>query len=151
MEKHTSCKLITKLLYRSSCLQMFFKTGVLTNFKIFTGKHLHWSLFFNNVAGSFTKKRLQNRCFPVNIVKFLATTFFIEHLWLLLFYLGTTVLENIVRRNGKKHTHDKFSYNYLGSPTQADHILWRSQYSHVFFIFNLVILTVAIRENPCYL
>ena len=58
----------------------------------------------------------------MNIVKFLATTFFTEHLRLLLFYLGTTVIENIVRRNGKKHSHDKFSYKYLGSPTQADHI-----------------------------
>ena len=48
--------------------------------------------------------------------------------------LGTTVLENIVRRNGRKHSDDKFSDNYLGSPTQADHILRRPQYSHVFFI-----------------
>ena len=23
-------------------------------------------------------------------------------------------------RNGKKHSHNNFSYNYLGSPTQAD-------------------------------
>ena len=30
---------------RSSCSQMFFKTGVLNNFAIFTGKHLCWSLF----------------------------------------------------------------------------------------------------------
>ena len=45
-----------------------------------------------------------------------------------------TVHENIVRRNGKKHSHVKFSHNYLRSPTQADHILWRPQYWHVFFI-----------------
>ena len=30
---------------RSSCSQMFFQTGVLNNFAIFTGKHLCWSLF----------------------------------------------------------------------------------------------------------
>ena len=30
------------------------------------------------------KKRLWHRCFPVNFVKFLRTSFFIEHLWLLL-------------------------------------------------------------------
>ena len=36
---------------------------VLTNFANFTGKHLCWGLF--------TKKRLQHRCFPVNMAKFL--------------------------------------------------------------------------------
>ena len=30
---------------RSSCLQMFFRIGVLKNFTIFTGKHLHWGVF----------------------------------------------------------------------------------------------------------
>ena len=49
--------------------------------------------------------------------------------------LGTAVLENIVIRNGKKHNHNKVYYNYLGSPTQADHNSRRSQYSHVFFIW----------------
>ena len=47
------------------------------NFAIFTGKHLSWSLF-NNVAGfqacNVIKKRLQDRCFPVNIAQFLRTT-----------------------------------------------------------------------------
>ena len=33
------------------------------------------------------KKRLWHRCFPVNFVKFLRTTFFIEHLWWLLLRL----------------------------------------------------------------
>ena len=59
---------------RSSRLQIFFKIGVLKNFAIFTGKHLCLCLF-NKVAGlkscNFIKKRLQHRCFPVNIVKFL--------------------------------------------------------------------------------
>ena len=41
-------KLIWRLFcahYRRSCSQMFFKITVLKNFKIFTGKHLCWSLF----------------------------------------------------------------------------------------------------------
>ena len=47
---------------------------------------------FNNIVGlkacNFIKKRLQHRCFPLNIAKFLKTAFFIEHLyWLLLFML----------------------------------------------------------------
>ena len=46
--------------------------------------------------------------------------------------LGTTVLENIVIRNGEEHSHNKVSYNCLESLTQADHNLKRSQYSHVF-------------------
>ena len=36
---------------RSSPSQMFFKTGVLKNFVIFTRKHPCWSLSFNMVAG----------------------------------------------------------------------------------------------------
>ena len=48
--------------------------------------------------------------------------------------LGITVLKNIVVRNGKKHIHNKVSYNYLGSPTEADHNSRRSQYPHIFFI-----------------
>ena len=35
---------------------------------------------------TFLRKRLWHRCFPVNFAKFLRTTFFIEHLWLLLLY-----------------------------------------------------------------
>ena len=44
---------------------------------------------FNKVPGlqacNFIKKRLQQRCFPVNIAKFLRTASFIEHLRLLLY------------------------------------------------------------------
>ena len=51
--------------------------------KMFTGKHLCQSLFFNNVAG------LRHRCFPVNFAKFLRAPFPTEHLqWLLLFMSG---------------------------------------------------------------
>ena len=32
----------------------------------------------------FIKERLQRKCFPVNVTKFLRTSFFIEHLWWLL-------------------------------------------------------------------
>ena len=31
--------------------EIFFKIGALKNFANFTGKHLCWSLFFNNIAG----------------------------------------------------------------------------------------------------
>ena len=40
-------------------------------------------VFFNKVIGlQLSKKRLQHRCFPVNIAKFLKTALFIEHLFL---------------------------------------------------------------------
>ena len=44
---------------------------------------------FNKIADlqvcDFIKKRLQHSCFPVYIVEFLGTTYFMEHLqWLLL-------------------------------------------------------------------
>ena len=46
---------------RISFFEMFFKTGVLKNLAIFTGKHVRWSL--------------QHTCFPVNVVKLLRTPF----------------------------------------------------------------------------
>ena len=50
---------------------------VLKKFAIFTGKHLFESLS-NKVPGlqacNFIKKRLQHRCFPVNIAKRLRTS-----------------------------------------------------------------------------
>ena len=53
------------------------KKAVLKDFAIFTGKHLHWSLFFKKVAVlqpcNIAKKILQHRCFPVGIAKFLRT------------------------------------------------------------------------------
>ena len=48
--------------------------GVLKNFVIFTGKHLCWSLFLKRLqTWKFIEKRLQHRCFPLHIRKFLTT------------------------------------------------------------------------------
>ena len=58
---------------------MFHKKAVFKNLAIFTGKHLVWSLFLYENSGlhacKFIKERLQHRCFPVNIAKFLRTFF----------------------------------------------------------------------------
>ena len=60
--------------------QMLFKIDVLKNFTIFTGKLPCLSLFLiRSQARNFIKKRFQQRYFLVNIVKFLRTTFFMEH------------------------------------------------------------------------
>ena len=48
--------------------------GVLEIFTKFTGKHLRQSFR----PATLLKERLWNRCFPVNFVKFLRTTFFTE-------------------------------------------------------------------------
>ena len=81
--------------------QMFFKIGVQN---IHTKTSVLESLFVAGlraglrVQGSscrsqgcnFLKKRLQHRCFPVNIAKYLRTPFFTEHLrWLLLCEMGS--------------------------------------------------------------
>ena len=64
-----------------SCLQMFFKIGVLKSFSNFTGKHSCWSLFLKKLASSrpatlyYCKKRLQHRCFPMRFIKFLKISF----------------------------------------------------------------------------
>ena len=64
----------TKRIIRSSCSLMFFKIDVIKNFLTCKGKHQCWSLFSINLqACNFIKKRLQNRCYPVNITKFSST------------------------------------------------------------------------------
>ena len=68
---------------RSSRLQMLFKVGAFKYLVIFKEKHLFWNLFLIKLQAW----RLQQRCFRMNIAKFLRTALFIEHLqWLLLFY-----------------------------------------------------------------
>ena len=65
-----------------------FKIGFVKSFGNFTGKHLYWSLFLKNLQAEglqLHKKRLQCRCFPVKLAKFLRTPFLTYHFrWLLL-------------------------------------------------------------------
>ena len=57
--------------------KQFFKIGVLKYFAIFTGKPLCWNLVLIKMQAlrpaTLLKKRLQHRCFPVNIGIFLRT------------------------------------------------------------------------------
>ena len=54
--------------------EVFYKKAVLSNFAIFTGKHLCRSLLLIKLLKRDSiKKRLQQKCLPVNIVKFLRT------------------------------------------------------------------------------
>ena len=74
---------------RSSSLEVFCRKGALRNFVKFTRKHLYQILFLKKVTGlrpaTLLKKRLCNRCFPVNLAKFVRKPFFAGRLhWLLL-------------------------------------------------------------------
>ena len=66
--------------FRSSHRRFSGRKGVLRNFAKFTGKHLCHSFFFNKAAGlrraTLLKKRLWDRCFPVNFAKFATTPFY---------------------------------------------------------------------------
>ena len=69
------------------------KKGLVTNFAIFSGRHLCWSLFLLN----FIKKRLQHWCFPVNIEQLLRTPILYNICkWLL---LGSMPVSNIILVN----------------------------------------------------
>ena len=68
-----ACGMVTVV--RSSHRRCSVEKGVLKSFTIFTAKHLLWSLLFNKVAGlrpaTLLKRRLEHRCFPEIIAKFL--------------------------------------------------------------------------------
>ena len=75
-------KLWTNKLCSNSRPEVFCNKDVLRSFTKFTGKQLCQSLFFNKVAGirpvTLSKKRLWQRCFSMNFVKFLRTPFFMN-------------------------------------------------------------------------
>ena len=73
---------------RSSCLEVFCKTGVLKRFSKFTGKpYVGVSFLRGQRPATLFKKRPQRRCCSVNFAKFIQISSFIEHLrWLLLLW-----------------------------------------------------------------
>ena len=72
-------RLIYEETSRSSQESCSIKKAVLKNLTKFTGKHLCQNLFSNKVAGlssaTLLKKRLWQRCFPLNFAKFLRKSF----------------------------------------------------------------------------
>ena len=133
MEKHTSyiSWFRNYCTVRSSRLQMLFKTGALKNFANFTGKYLCWSLFLIKLPLQLYQKQTPTQTFFCEIFK---NTFFVKSTSGGCFYTVGATFQNTVVWNGKKYNHNKVSYNYLGSPTQADHNSRRSQCLQVFFI-----------------
>ena len=61
---------LLSVLIQKQPLEMFYKKAALNNFVIFTGKHLCWSLLLIKLQAW---RRLQHKCFLVNIAKFLRT------------------------------------------------------------------------------
>ena len=78
-----------ELVFRSSCLQMFFEVRALKSFQNLLKKTHVPNTFFNTVAGlgsaAILKKWLRHRCFPRNL-KSRCVTFFViylaERIWL---------------------------------------------------------------------
>ena len=63
------------IIFRSSRMQIFFKTGVIGNFAIFAGKPFCWTLFFVNLVPKETSAQM----IPAKIAKLLCAVFFMEH------------------------------------------------------------------------
>ena len=56
------------------------------------------------MESNFIEKKLQHRCFPVNIANFLIITFFIEHLrWLFLLKIVKKTVRTVYKRGKVKH------------------------------------------------
>ena len=104
---------------------MVFKLGVLKNFAIFSRKHLPWSLFLIKLHAlktcNFIKKRLQHRCFPVNIGKVLRTPIFGEHLRMSSSeqsgFSSSKRCRNVTRTLSDKHTRRMGQFHYENEKT----------------------------------
>ena len=88
---------------RNSRQRCSMKKGVLRNFRNFTGKHLHQSLFFNKVIGlmqacNFIKKESLAQVFFCEFCDISENTFFTEHLW-----ATASVLKNFLRKDWGKN------------------------------------------------
>ena len=71
-----TCGFIFLLWNQKQPPEVFYKKALLKNFAIFTGKYLCWSLFLIKLLAfraATIKKRLQHKCLPVNIAKYLRT------------------------------------------------------------------------------
>ena len=82
---------------------MFFKRKVFKNFCNIHRKTPVLDSLCSKVASleacKFINKRLQHKCFPMNIANFLRTAFFMEHLWQLLFKVMFETCQNFTMKN----------------------------------------------------
>ena len=110
------------------------------NFAIFTGKYFVLKSYFNKIAG-FVKRRLQHRCFPVNIRKFLRTPTWKNNCKRLLlkvlyktFYTNITVPEYVCELSFYK----LYVQNKVKVPAQTGYIFLRTLISKKLFFVRHV-------------
>ena len=95
---------------RSSLPEVSCKKSVLKHFVKITEKQLCQGFFFNKVAG----KRLWNRCFPVNLAKFLRAPFLQNTSWrLLLAFAKSLPIKSYIEINCKNVKYELQSGNLL--------------------------------------
>ena len=92
---------------------MFFKTVVLEKFPNIPRKTPVLKSLFNKIVtwrpATSLKKRLQYKCFPVNLAKVLRTAFLTKHLWrqLLVMWISTSVchknLWSVMKSRAQNH------------------------------------------------
>ena len=95
----------------------------LKNVGIFNGKYFCWSLF-NNVPGlqacNFINKKLQHRCFPVNIAKLFKSNFFYRTLLVIASVLWTITMLSFNRALSNLRTMDDFNFTNFLSDRDMD-------------------------------
>ena len=128
------------------------KKGIPRNFTNFLGKQLCQSLFFDKVAGfrpaTLLKKRLWQRCFPKNFVKFLRTPFLMKHLWWLL----TTLITLIYMKNANNFVTNYADYTDSQDitknnliPESTDYLVFKTRWE---IISSLTALTMLRKKCP---
>ena len=121
--------------YSSSRLQLFFKIECSRS----GGSHWRCSLrCWGLHACNFIKKRLQQRCFPVNIAKILRTAFFKEHLGRLLLRVTLSWLRPLSYRNQSIDLRSKSIDWFL-----YDNDLRHERVNHFFFLLDLLCTSIC--------
>ena len=94
---------------------------------MWSGFHLKTSVvefLFKKVAAlkarNFIKKKLQHRCFAVNITKFLRTSFFAEHLWWLFLHCTGNCFMQCWPRQTKTKLRRLSSYRNIALRSRAN-------------------------------
>ena len=134
-------------MYKSSHQRCSFKKEFLSNFTKFKGKHQCWTLFLNKGSGlrsaTLLKKRLQEKCFSVNFVKFWRTTFLqntSRRLLPFVIYLTVSFCKEVLyicsnllllEKSRKTHNFAIFSFwKYILYSVLWIHLYFRSKHKH---------------------
>ena len=103
-------------------------------------------------ACNFFEKRLEHRCFLVNIVRFLRIHFFKEHLWWLLLLIGCMVQEFMAWKRALWRRPDGITRNvllmyFINVPLWTRHLHFVLNWQN--YIKNLKLISI-INMNPVF-